>query len=1238
MPPVKSGSVEPNSEQDTASSSIQPSSSTLNAASGSGTNSNTSNILKERRFKLSRACDRCRRRRIKCDEGHPCQACLTANSSCTFEEPGKRTHPHKSKRTSTLEDRMHVLETLIQAIPPAVFAASGLGAQAQAAVLGNTASLFADANAALNSDTLPPQTNAPGVPPPALSGMHVVNPAGYFGQGQNHDANGMNGMNGAQQLNGAQLNGAPQPNGAQQLNGLHGLDGLNGLDGMGGMNGMHGGDMHGARLNGGDMTGFSDAAIDRLSEETGRLSLNATYLYVDDEGYTRWQGETSGMPLLDLLVEIHAVDDVKGGGGASVAGASAGRMGRNGRSGGPGSDGTSSESGAQPDSPIDWFPNRSARRPAAVNPETLWLLVTSHIAPDLMDALVQTYLSTSYYLMPFLHIPTFLKDYGNPAKWGEPGFASFIVAICCLASRHTDDPRARADPATGTGAALPQGTTSDGSGTGLTAGTQWFELLGRLRTLPGSDRPTLYAVHAALVAGVYATGLGRLSAAAALISEASARCIDAGLHRSAARYDAFNPVEDEVRRRTFWCVYAWDKQLAAHLGRPPVLRLRDCDVGEPAPVDDEYVTVDGYVGRDGVTRDEYTPEAARADCRMVAFVAWVKMMVVLEAVLDVPPSREDPGSFLNRAGCLGGGRRSGRGGGNALRDEETMLDEVHVSVPAFWSHKHTAFPPTAGYGAFGTTPQSCWSTPLAAETLGSDDVIRVTQAVRLHCTEQFVRLLIYRHRISQLVAARAQLAEQQAQGVPTPYKPNAADTAAREREAMVSAHRCALQLVAAYLHVATRGLMTYYGVHVIHQLTQAGRTLVAVLLNCKCDCGRQGEAPSEANPARPNCRCGLEHLIPSAMDALRSCVGLLRRFSGRYVCGLRSGDLMEEFCRLTGIPLESSHRQDGEDNRPAWIRPVRKKSSMRSPSSARGAGDHRARSHSFISERGRRPSTSSYARSVGSDSAGSPEGSPAGGNAPSPLTGVPINRPSPSVFTGNSPSAFNVGSPSQHFGTSPSQPFPSSSFPSGPGSNGAFSPSSTFKMPSGAGNPHDSLGGALSRDVLGGGGQSKGGLTNGFPSAPNSASAASPRHSFSESPSQRFASASLFADAKRASFSSDPFSLDMAGLYRGSGQAGFETPTAAFPNGPPGPGFGNGFDVDVDMGHPGALDGLGGGMSLDGTHAPMGISEAELMALITSELGSQHAQNEREGSAREQDSRGKEGDAAARMNGIAAGH
>jgi len=100
--------------------------------------------------------------------------------------------------------------------------------------------------------------------------------------------------------------------------------------------------------------------------------------------------------------------------------------------------------------------------------------------------------------------------------------------------------------------------------------------------------------------------------------------------------------------------------------------------------------------------------------------------------------------------------------------------------------------------------------------------------------------------------------------------------------------------------------MTYYGVHVIHQLTQAGRTLVGVLLNCKSET--------------------LQHLIPPGLDAVRSCVGLLRRFSGRYVCGLRSGDLMEEFCRLTQIPLEPIRQDNIQNNsRPAWIRPVRKK-------------------------------------------------------------------------------------------------------------------------------------------------------------------------------------------------------------------------------------------------------------------------------------------------------------------------
>lgn len=322
-------------------------------------------------------------------------------------------------------------------------------------------------------------------------------------------------------------------------------------------------------------------------------------------------------------------------------------------------------------------------------------------------------------------------------------------------------------------------------------------------------------------------------------------CIDAGLHRSADTYDLFDPIEDEVRKRTFWCVYIWDKQLGAHFGRPSLLRLRDCDVPEPSPVDDEFIT-----------RESVGVPPPGTECRLSAFIVSLRIMVVLESVLDVPPPRQSDESssfLLKAANVLSGARRF-----KEMREEEALLDCIHRNIPPHWAH--------------------------SPETLASDDTIRLTQAERLHCAEQYVRLLIYRHRFSELVAERTS----------GPVEEEQTDA---EKEALISAHSAALQIVGAHLHIAKKGLMTYCtcsrfnipdsatylvflhldGVHVIHQLTQAGRTLVAILLCCKTE--------------------ALQHLIPLGLDALRTCIGLLRRFSGRYVCGLRSGDLMEEFCR-----------------------------------------------------------------------------------------------------------------------------------------------------------------------------------------------------------------------------------------------------------------------------------------------------------------------------------------------------
>jgi len=645
---------------------------------------------------------------------------------------------------------MHNLESLIQAIPPAVFAAGG--------------SALSPSSPSDNQPSVPLLQNhlyQAAIPPPSLTMTPLMNPSTHFALAAN------------------QVN--PQ---AVTLPFIY------------------------------QETANGDAPASVITpDEIARMSLSSSYLYVDDEGFTRWQGETSGLPILDLLIERHHLSPKN-------------------------EHDSNSPATVVIYADSTWFPDRTVHHLADMNPERLWKLVTSVIPPDLMDSLVQCYLSTSYYLMPFLHVPTFLKDYGDPQKWGEPGFVAFVVAVCCLASRHIDDLRVRANP-----------------NDGVSSGTMWFDLFNRLRTLPGGDRPTLYTIQATLVAGIYAIGWGKLSKAFALISESVTLSLDAGLHRSTDAYDIFDAIEEEVRKRTFWCAYMWDKQAGAHFGRPPLVRLRDCDVSEPAAVDDEFITRD-YIG----------PQPTETPSKMRAFICVLRLLVVLESVLDAPPPKDfgDTSTFLKRATSTLSGFRRHKG----LREEETLLDEVCSAIPAYWRH--------------------------SPDTLASEDVIRVTHAERIYCLSLFIRMLIMRHRFSDLVAERVADNEQ--------------EQSDRERDAMTVAHSVALQLISTHLQVAQKGLMTFYDVHVIHQLTQAGRTLIGFLLNCQSDL--------------------LRPLIAPALDGLRSCVGLLRRFSDRYVCGQRSCDMMEEFCRLTKIPLDgptSSGEFVPNPVRPPWIRPARKK-------------------------------------------------------------------------------------------------------------------------------------------------------------------------------------------------------------------------------------------------------------------------------------------------------------------------
>lgn len=118
----------------------------------------------------------------------------------------------------------------------------------------------------------------------------------------------------------------------------------------------------------------SGSALNSTAEPTSRpihrsnhSSVSQSYLYLDDEGYTRWQGETSGLPLLDFLVERERPASTQP---TTVHESSPAR-----------------ESWSRKSENVttgEWFPNRQPRQ-TPVHPESMWRLITSTIAPDLMD-------------------------------------------------------------------------------------------------------------------------------------------------------------------------------------------------------------------------------------------------------------------------------------------------------------------------------------------------------------------------------------------------------------------------------------------------------------------------------------------------------------------------------------------------------------------------------------------------------------------------------------------------------------------------------------------------------------------------------------------------------------------------------------------------------------------------------------------------------------------------------------
>ncbi|KAK9459915.1 fungal-specific transcription factor domain-containing protein [Lipomyces oligophaga] len=83
------------------------------------TRSNAAAPIQKRR-RVTRACDECRRKKIKCDGKQPCTHCTVYSYDCTYDQPSNRRRNPAPFYISQLESRLQQSNTVLQALLPGV--------------------------------------------------------------------------------------------------------------------------------------------------------------------------------------------------------------------------------------------------------------------------------------------------------------------------------------------------------------------------------------------------------------------------------------------------------------------------------------------------------------------------------------------------------------------------------------------------------------------------------------------------------------------------------------------------------------------------------------------------------------------------------------------------------------------------------------------------------------------------------------------------------------------------------------------------------------------------------------------------------------------------------------------------------------------------------------------------------------------------------------------------------------
>ncbi|KAF5373786.1 hypothetical protein D9758_000681 [Tetrapyrgos nigripes] len=291
-----------------------------------------------------------------------------------------------------------------------------------------------------------------------------------------------------------------------------------------------------------------------------------------------------------------------------------------------------SESGSQPSpSPRASYPVH-ARRPEywrASRWELLWeglhvdspelLSSVLEIFPpdDLAEDLIQLYFQHVNAQFPLLHRPTFQRQWREKLHNENIWFACVTACLFAVASRWSDDPRV-----------LPQNTGKDKNGAydWTLAGWDFFNLALEIHRARRSlfYPATLYEIQTFTLLSMFLRGTDYNTVGWLFTTIGIRKAQDVGAHRKTV-YKRKPTVDEELWKRAFWLLVAFDRFSSAAIGRACGIAEEDFDLELPLEIDDEFWE----------TEDPSTAfkQPSGVPCKITGFNLWVKLTQIIAFAL-----------------------------------------------------------------------------------------------------------------------------------------------------------------------------------------------------------------------------------------------------------------------------------------------------------------------------------------------------------------------------------------------------------------------------------------------------------------------------------------------------------------------------------------------------------------------------------------------------------------------------